>query len=331
MPLEINQKSPCAQLAKTLMNVKTIVLIAHVSPDGDVIGSLLALRSMCLQLNNVKLVDAVIVGNVPDIYKFLPGSNCLKNPDNKSILKEYDLAIAVDVASKDRLGTAVSLFDTAKNTALIDHHGSNPLFSNINFVDENAAATGELVYQLFNYLDVSLNKDIATNLYAAILTDTGGFKFANTTEHSLYICSKMIAAGANAQEIYQECYENKPLAMLMLHAHCMCDAKLIESNKIAWTTVPRSLLNKLGAKDDHVEGIIELLRQIDTVEVALLFKESKDGSTKVSFRSKKIDICSIAQEYNGGGHKCAAGCTLKDLGIEKAIEHLIPKIIALLS
>ena len=313
------------KLILAIKRSKNIVIIAHVGPDGDTLGSMLGLREMLVQLKNLEKIDVVIVGKIPDIYKFLPDSNIIKNSDNKDLYTSYDLAITVDCASLDRLGDSVELFRNAKLTANIDHHISNPQFADINLIIPEASACGEILFRLVADLDITLTKEIAVNLYTAILTDTGGFKFENTKPNTLEVCAKLIEAGAVPNQIYKECYESKPIAMVRLHSRAIDQAIFTEKNKIAYTTVTRNLLNTLGATDDHVDGISEALRQVSTVEVALTFKETQKGDTKVSFRSKRIDVCEVARFFGGGGHKLAAGCTVQK-NVADTINEVLPII-----
>jgi len=248
---------------------------------------------------------------VPDMYSFLPGINSAKNPGNNQLYDRYDLAIAVDCASIERVGDALELYRNAKVTANIDHHISNNGFADINIIDTEASSTGEVIYSIAKFLNTSLTKDIAVNLFTAILTDTGGFKFENTRPETFEIAAELTRAGAVSGYIFKKCYESKPLAMVKLQAHCIDQAVLEEDNKIAYTFVSRKMLDDFKASDDHTDGISEALRQINTVEVAMVFKETAKGDTKVSFRSNRIDVCQIARFFGGGGHKLASGCTIQ--------------------
>lgn len=325
MALSIDKLTGCKQIANALLTVKNVVLIGHMAPDGDTIGSALALKGICSQISTLKTIDVVIAGEVPSFYRFLPGADLIKKPGDNSLLSRYDLAIGIDVASPDRLGFSEKLFKSCTATAIIDHHGTNPMFSDYNFVDPDASAAGELIYKIVEHLNLKVTDEIATNIYTAILTDTGGFKFNNTSSTALLVCSKMVEAGADPQLIYQYCYENKPLEMLKLHAYCITHTQMSNDKKIIWCYLPRKLLRDFDAMDEHTDGIVELLRLVNTVEIAILFKETMDGNIKVSMRSKNEDISLIAREFNGGGHKLAAGCTFKGIDFEKTARTVITK------
>lgn len=313
------------KLVEALKKSRNVVIISHTGPDGDTLGSMLALKEILLTLNTLEKIDTVAVSKIPDMYKFLPGVNLVKFQDNKDLYQSYDIVIAVDCASLDRLGDAVDLFKNAKLTINIDHHISNNNFGDINWIETNAAACGQILYKLIEYLEINITKSIATNLYTAILTDTGGFKFENAKAETFEICSKLVMAGADPVFIYKECYESKPLPMVRLQAKAVDQAVFTKNNQIAYSSISRKLLELLDATDDHVEGISEILRQINTVKVAIIFKETSKGDTKVSFRSNGVDVCEIARFFGGGGHKLAAGCTIAK-NIADSINEILPMI-----
>ena len=310
-------------LIEAIKTSKNVVIISHVGPDGDTLGSMLGLREILSQLDSFEKIDTVVIGKIPDLYRFLPNINLAKNPDDKSLYQNYDLAITVDCAAQERFCEALDLFRSAKITVNIDHHISNPRFAKINFIDPAAAASGQIIYNLARMLEIEITKDIATCLYTSILTDTGGFKFENTRPETFYICAELVNAGANPVHIYQQCYESKSMAMVRLHARAIDKAIFIDNDSIAYTLISRKLLESLNSSDDHVDGISESLRQINTVEIALVFKETQKGMTKVSFRSKKTDICEIARHFGGGGHKLAAGCTIEK-SPEDSVNEILP-------
>ena len=318
------------KIIKSIKTAKTVVIIHHVAPDGDCLGSALALEEALRHLSNLERVHAVITGQIPNIYAFLPGIENLKNVKDEDLYQSYDLAITVDCAGKDRLGDAVYLFNNAKETINIDHHISNNGFADIDLIMPNVSATGEVLFSLIRAFPVEITKEMATNLYTAILTDTGGFKFENTKPETLRICADLIAAGADPVFIYKQCYESKPLEMVRLHSKAINDAVFLENNKIVYTKITRKLLEDLNASDEHIDGITETLRQINTVQIALVFKETIKGFTKISMRSNGIDVCEIASFYGGGGHKLASGCLLEK-NLDEAVNDVISTVVKQLS
>lgn len=314
------------QVVQEIKTAKRIIIFHHIAPDGDSLGSALALREMVQQLDNVEVVDNIITNYVQDMFSYLPDVHVFKKTDDTSLFQSYDLAITVDCASNDRLGIAESLFKKAKKTICIDHHPSNRGFADINFIDVVASAAGELVYDLIEPLGVQLNEDIATNIYTAILTDTGGFKFENTSPKTMRIAANLIEAGANPVTIYRNCYETKSLAMIKLHARVIDRAVISEDKKIIYGVIKRKTFEELEATDDCIEGITESIRQVDGVEIAMVFKETLKKTTRVSFRSNKINVCTIAGYFGGGGHKLAAGCL-----IEKKVEEAIVDVLSIVT
>ena len=212
------------QIKQITENSPNIVIISHMGPDGDTLGSMLALRKMLEQVKSIKKIDMIIIGRIPDVYKFLPGISDAKNANNEELYTSYDLAITVDCASFDRLGDAVGLFRNAKTTLNIDHHISNTKFGDTNWIKPKASATGELLYEMLDILKIELTQEIATCLYVAILTYTGGFRFDNTKPHTHVVAAKLLQSGINPTRIYKECYESKPLAMIKLQARAIDQA-----------------------------------------------------------------------------------------------------------
>ncbi len=313
------------KIAEEIKKAKRIIIFHHIAPDGDCLGSALALRGIIEQVESVEVVDSVITGYVPEVYKYLPAIEKLQPVKDPSLYASYDLAIAVDCANKERLGEATDLFNKAKHTICIDHHPSNKGFANIDYIEPGVSATGELIYDLISELGVNLTRDIATNIYTAIITDTGGFKFSNTSPKTLRICAKLIEAGADPVEIYKNCYETKSLAMIKLHARIIDRAIVTDDEKIIYGVIKREVLEELDASDDFIDGITESMRQVKGLEVAMVFKETLKKTTRVSFRSNKIDVCAIASFFGGGGHKLAAGCSIEK-GIDEAINDVLPVV-----
>lgn len=309
-------------IIKEIKKAKRVAIFHHVAPDGDSLGSALALRGMIEQFENVEVVDNLITNYVPDIYKFLPEVDKLKKVDDETLYSSYDLAISVDCASKERLGDAMEFFNNAKKSVSIDHHISNPGFADIDYIDTKVSSAGELVFRLIDASDAKFTPGMATNIYTAIITDTGGFKFDNTNPETLRICARLIEEGANPAEIYKNCYELKPLAMVKLQATVINDAILVENDKIMYSSITRDLLDQSDATDDYIDGITESMRQVKGVEVAMVFKETLKKTTRVSFRSNGVDVCKIAGFFGGGGHKLAAGCLI-ETGIEEAEKQVL--------
>jgi phosphoesterase RecJ-like protein len=273
-------------------------------------------------------VDCVIAGKMPNVYHFLPGIREVKNVETADdLLEQYDLAISVDCGSSDRLGPSEKYFNNAKTSVNIDHHISNKRFGNINIVVPTAAASGEIIADLLKELKIPLDPNIATCLYAALMTDTGCFKYSNTSSKALETAAQLVGAGADPEYIYKQIYENHPRAQAMLHADALLKTQFNSDYSLGWTVISRTMLAEHGALDEHIDGLVEAIRQIDTVMISAMFKETKDGNTKVSLRSDShaIDVAAVMEKFNGGGHKMAAGCT-----IEKPPDEAIKLVLPLL-
>lgn len=310
------------ELINYIKKAENILIISHVNPDGDTLGSMLALKSI-IKNDFKKEADAVTFGIIPEIYEFLPGvKDVLKFADLKD---SYDLAISVDVASKERMMEALSVFQNAKISVNIDHHKTNKGFGNLNIIDDSASSTGEVIFDIIKSENLTLDKDTACAIYTAVLTDTGGFRFENTNEKVLIIASELVKCGANPNEIARSCYESKSKAQVMLHANTIANAKFEHNGKIAYAIITNDDIKKYNANQSHTDGISEALRQIKTVEVSMLIKEIDSQSCKASLRSKSVDLCKVTEPFSGGGHKFAAGCTIKKpakIAAQKLIEEI---------
>lgn len=298
-------------IKESIEKAKSIVILSHIGSDGDSIGSTLSMQYMLKQFKHLKKIDSVIVGKIPDILAFLPDVDTIKNSRDSDVYQNYDLAIALDCGAEDRLGEAKNLFRNARNTISIDHHISNPNFAKINLVDETASATGEILFQLLEPLSLDLTKDIALCLYTAIITDTGCFKFDKTSPRTFEVSAELIRTGISPGYVQKQYYESKPLPMFKIHSKALYETKFAFNNRVAYTVVTRDMLNDSGANEDHIEGIVENLRTIKDVQVAMVFKETPRLITKVSFRSNLTDVCEIASFFGGGGHVLAAGCNIE--------------------
>ncbi len=314
------------QLTQKISNAKNIILISHIGPDGDTIGSTLGFYFLIKENFKAKNVHFVVQHRIPQVYEFLPEINKAILTNFQVEIAQYDLAIAVDCATAERMGYFEKIFFNAKTTANIDHHITNPNFADLNLVGDNLSSTGELLYNYAINQNLKISQNAATSIYTAILTDTGGFKYSNTTATALFTGSKLIDLGAKPHEIYEYCYEKKPMAMQNITAYSILNAKYLSNNKIAYIVIDRKLMEQFGALDEHLDGISEALRETDCVDVAFVLKETVKGEAKFSFRSKTVDVSKICQQFGGGGHMLAAGCLLKKT-LPEALEHVLPKVI----
>ncbi len=299
------------QLDISIKNSKNILLVSHINPDGDTLGSMCAMYHI-IKDNYKKNAQMLLVSKLPSTYEFLPKIQEAKHIDQMDLSREYDLVINLDVASIDRCADAEILFNKAKNTINIDHHETNNSYANINIIEPFASATGEVLFNLCNKLNWKISKETALCLYAAILTDTGGFKFSNTSAITMKIAGELISYGLNPSEIYQKCYESNSKNMILFQSYCINKAKFLDNDKIAYAIVYKKDLEKYNYNgEDFTDGLTEKLRAIKTTEIAFIVKELNPSTSKVSMRSKKIDITPVCTHFGGGGHKLAAGAVIK--------------------
>lgn len=313
-----------SKLNDIIKSSKNILIISHVNPDGDTLGSMCGLY--CAILDNFKKkCDMVAISKIPDVYSYLPHLSEVKNVDDLDKSREYDLVINVDVAALDRACDAKILFEKAKFTVNIDHHKTNIAYGNLNFINPDASSTGEVLFGCFENMNWKVNLDCAICLYTAILTDTGSFRFDNTKPSTFEVASKLVEIGVQPSDIYKKVYESDSKTLVMFQAHCISKAKFLEDDKIAYTLVYKKDMEKFSAGDDCMEGLTEKLRAIVTTRIAFVAKEMKSGTTKISMRSKFADVAEICSVFGGGGHKFAAGCTIK-APVEDAAKKVLEEI-----
>ncbi|GBF22796.1 bifunctional oligoribonuclease and PAP phosphatase NrnA [Candidatus Gastranaerophilus sp. (ex Termes propinquus)] len=318
------------QIFEQIKNADKILIISHISPDGDTLGSMCALKLVIGEKADMLVQNMKDGGGVPDVYKFLPGIESAKTLKTVGDT-HYDLIITVDVASIDRIvQPARKIFDSCENTICIDHHKTNKGFAKINVNFPSASSCGEVLYNIFTEQEIEITKDMADCLYVAILTDTGCFKYETTSVHTFEIAAKLVSLGVDSADLASRCYDNKPKSMVMFQAHFICNAKFLHQNRLCYTTIRERDIEKFSAKDEYTEGICESLRSINTVEVAFVMKEIDKNAVKVSLRSKFVDLTKITARFSGGGHWRAAGCTIhksleiaQRLLIEEIEKHLL--------
>ncbi len=305
-------------LIDALKNAKQVAILPHVSADGDAIGSAMGLAIFLegLGISSHIYTEEKVKGEL----SFLGGQF--------SVLPEAfspDTAVAIDCGDALRLGTRAPIFETAKTQIVIDHHGSNDGFGHVCFVESDAAATAEIVTRLFLEAGVPLTK-AATPLYTGIVTDTGGFRFSNTTGKTHTLAAALLEAGADSARVCREIFDTVPLARLRLEAKIIETMSIVNGGRTAIATLPASLLEEIGAKDEDAGNLSGILRTVEGVEAGVLLREKEDGSIKLSMRTNTfLDAAAFCKALGGGGHARAAGATLSgslEAWKEKIIESL---------
>lgn len=297
------------EIAAIIKKTPAWVLVGHVIPDGDCIGSLLGLYWGLRSLG--KRVVLGLEDPVPPIYRYLPGSDNLA-----SLSTDGDLPSAViflDCSDAERAGeTALNQLTNRVITVNVDHHATNPAFGDYNYIDSQAAATAELVYYLLQELGVDITPPMAECLYAGLVMDSGRFMYSSTRPETLEVAAELLRSGVDLERTRIELFESKPHEEVLLLRQALHDLQWDESGRIAWMTLSYADVAQIGALNLHPEGIINYTRSIAGVEVGLLIREISPGVCKIGFRSKsQIDVASIAARLGGGGHRQAAGARLE--------------------
>lgn len=300
-----------------------ILIISHINPDGDTLGSMCALKLFIGDKADM-LVQTRPENDIPEFYKFLPKIDEAKTLRN--VQEIYDLVITIDVASVDRMVlSARKIFQNSKNTINIDHHQTNPNYAKINLIDDKASSCGEILFKFFENIGANITPEMAECLYVSIMTDTGAFRYDNTSSETLEIASKLTRLGASCAKISDKVYDTKPKEMVLLQANALNSIQFLENNQVAYTKITNKMMKDFGAKYEHTEGIAEAIRSIKEVEIAVVLKENDNATTKASMRSKNFDLTKITERFQGGGHAKSAGCTI-NLPIDRACEKLIEVI-----
>ncbi|MFN8614868.1 MAG: DHHA1 domain-containing protein [Vampirovibrionales bacterium] len=322
-----------APATAALKQAKTLFITVHVNPDGDALGSALAVMRVCeAAFPNLERVDCVMDGEPPEYLSVIPDLSRVQNVHTASnLLAVYDVAISCDSGSLERLGACGSYFQAAKVSINLDHHSSNTLFGDVNLLMYDAAASGEVVAHWMHHLGVALTPNMAAAIYTTLVTDTGGFRFPSTSAYTHRLAAQCVEAGCEHSAIYKNIYEYRPKVQVMLITQAVASATFEMDNRFAWTTITQQQLNEHHALEEHTEGVVDALRQMREVELAAFFKEMPDGSVKISLRSDRphINVANVLTPLGGGGHAAAAGCSF-EMGLEETLNTLLPQLRALL-
>lgn len=290
-------------IARWLEAHDDFAVVPHVSPDGDSYGSCLALA---MGLKRIGKRAFVAAPPVPLMYDFLPGQDLIFQKENAPFAPKA--IVHMDTASLDRI---VIHFDEEPESALIDHHETNAGFDDVRWIDGTASSTGEMLMALLREMQIAVTKDMATCIYTAISTDTGNFQFASTTPESLRATAELIECGLEIGEVSTHLFRSRTLARTQLLGEALHAMQLSAGGKVAATIVTKEMMARCSAGHPDTEGIVNYLNEIRGVKAAAMLEE-RDGETKVSLRSQEwVDVAKIARSLGGGGHKSAAGVTIK--------------------
>ena len=306
-------------ILEEINKAESIVILTHENPDGDAIGSGLALYNALKQIG--KNPD-VIIPEYPRTFEFLPGSNEIKKESN---VEKYDLAISVDCATIKMLNGFANYFENAKVRVSIDHHSTNTMFGDLNYVSPDAPACAQILLVVFEYFKLEVTKDIGTCILTGIITDTGGFKYSGVTSETFEFVAWLLEKGINVSKIYRKVLQTKTRANFELNRIATNRLEFFEDGKVAFTYITKEDEEIVNAESGDHEGIVETGRDIEGVEVSIFVRETDKGC-KVSMRSNEyVNVSDVCLLLGGGGHIRAAGATMQ-YTIEQAKEKILRQI-----
>lgn len=292
-----------SELAVKLKSQKKVALISHVRPDGDTIGSALALKKALESLG----ISAEVVcdDTVPSRFLFLKEASEIKN----ELDGEFSAIVAIDCADVTRLGKFADDFLAHKNTFVIDHHETNPRFAKYNYVHD-LASNAENVFEVIKVMGVQINDRIANLLAMGIMTDTGNFRHKNVNENTFHVAGELVGKGANVNEIYFHMFTAQSKERAKLFGKFMSKIRYFYDNKLAIATARLTDIEESGAEQNETEGFIDFIMGIKGVEIGATIMEVSPNKFKVSLRAKSADVSAVASSFGGGGHKLASGCQI---------------------
>ena len=312
----MNSQIELDNIIEVINKARKIGIFTHVNPDGDALGSSMALYLGLKQLH--KEVD-VITDEYSKCFDFL---SCL-GEIKKEGSKDYDLCIALDCATKGRLYDPNNSFDASMTNACIDHHASNTFFANYNYIEDKSPAAAKTLIKVLKGLNISISKDIGECLMAGIITDTGGFRYDTVDDETFEFAARMLDLGVNISDIYYRTFDIKTKTQFKLSALASERLKFYSNGQIAVTYLTKEDFTKYKATTGDHEGIVNIGRNIEGVEVSIFLREDEEDTYKVSLRSNNyVNVSEIAEVFDGGGHDKAAGLTIEDK-LDLAIKKLV--------
>lgn len=305
-------------ILEEIKKAESIVILTHENPDGDAVGSSLALYNALKDFGKEN-VD-VIIPEYSRCYEFLPGAKDIKVDSD---VEQYDLAISVDTATIKMLNGWAKFFEKAKTSIVIDHHGTNTMYGDINFVNPDSPACSQILLVLFQYYNMEITKDIGTCILTGIITDTGGFKYQGTNVETFEFVAELLNKGVNVSKIYRRVLETTTRTSFELRRIAESRLEFFYDNKATFTYITLEDEEKVHSETGDHEGIVNIGKCIEGVEVSAFIRELKDGKGwKVSLRSNEyVNVSDVALLFGGGGHPRAAGCT-----IQGDLQHVKDKI-----
>ena len=308
------------EILKQIQKAEKIVILTHESPDGDAVGSSLAMKLIVEKLE--KTAD-VIIPEYSRLFNFLPSAEAIMTD---SEIKNYDLAISVDCATLKRMAKK-EYFENAKTTIVIDHHGSNTMYGDLNYVNPASPACCEVLAGMLKYYEIDITKDIGTCLMTGIITDTGGFRHVGITPETFEFTADLIRLGVDVPDIYKRTLNTKTRANFELTKRIMDRMEILEDGKVTFTYMNKEDEEEVGAEPGDHEGLVEIGRDIEGVEVSIFIRQKENEEAyKISMRSgNKVNVSDICFLFGGGGHPRAAGALIQG-NVEQVKEKLMKEV-----
>jgi phosphoesterase RecJ-like protein len=293
--------------AAEIERVDRIVLACHVNPDGDALGSMLGLAHGLRSLG--KDVTVLSQDGVPDIYTFLPGCDTVQS--RLPVTISFPLAIVLDSGDILRIGPDVlAIINRSGRIIDIDHHVSGDGFGDVKVIDSTAASTAEIVFEFLKFLNIDVTDSIAACLFTGLITDTGSFRFQNTTGKTFRAGAELVDAGAKPSEIAEIVFDNRTLPATLVLGRALTSLQSAANGRVIWVKLSHEDYTATGARDEGTEGIVNYARGVRGAQVGVFFREAIPGKIRISLRSHEgLDVSKVAGQYNGGGHRMASGCS----------------------
>lgn len=313
---------PLDGVMEAISRAKTIALVCHVSPDGDTVGSALAMRLGLMELD--KQVTLFCQDKIPDILRFLPGAEGFRMPETADA--RFDLLLCLDVSDEKRMGRCNVLLNMADATAQVDHHGTNTSYCQANFVDGSAPANCLIIYELLQRLGCAITADVALCLAVGLSTDTGHLVYNSTTPEAYRVMGELVEAGAPIAEAYRRLYRERPPRQVALLAKALESLTFHEEGKITSIRLTQKDFADCGALSEDAEIIVNYGLDVKGVAMCVFAREQADGSIKLSLRAvAPCRVSSVAQAFGGGGHAQAAGASVQ-LSLDEAVERVVTRM-----
>lgn len=309
------------KIAEHINSGTSYVLVTHVHPDGDAVGSILALQAVLKSMG--KKVKSFCEDGIPSTFQFLEGAKDILSDVQDNPVSPSDTVIFLDCGAIDRCGKNLLKMLTPSNFIInIDHHIQENPFGNLFWVKTSFSSTCEMIFELLSFMNITITPDVAACLYTGILTDTGSFQFSNTSRKVLEIAATLTSYGADPHYIAEQIFESSPPQKLLLLGKVLETLRYLRDYTIATARLTKKMLQETGAKSQDGEGFVNMLRQVGPVRVSVLFREDDNGIIHVGLRSKgSVDVARFARKFGGGGHVNASACRIE--GTIEAVEDLI--------